>query len=120
VHVARYLAPDESLPAADVRKQLEAILDRMQPGWRDHIAASQFLPSILVAGALDEADRGGLPGRPEVATNVAGLFLAGDWVGPAGLLADASLASASAAAKLAVDSVVSVGKDVCYETARAV
>jgi len=30
---------------------------------------------------------------------VPGLYVAGDWVGPAGLLADASLASARAAAR---------------------
>ncbi|HLI66826.1 MAG TPA: hypothetical protein VKU90_10725, partial [Caulobacteraceae bacterium] len=44
------------------------------------------------------AAHGGLNARPPVAVpNAEGLFLAGDWIGPAGLLADAAAASARAA-----------------------
>jgi len=36
--------------------------------------------------------------RPEVTTQVRGLYLAGDWVGGEGILSDAALSSARAAA----------------------
>ncbi len=52
---------------------------------------------------LPLAERGGLPGRPAVAVPGApGLFVAGDWVGDRGLLADAAAASGTRAAELAV------------------
>ncbi|HEU4538221.1 MAG TPA: hypothetical protein VFS00_29065, partial [Polyangiaceae bacterium] len=48
---------------------------------------------------LVAAARGGYAGRPDVAdTDVEGVFLAGDWVGPTGMLLDAALASAKRAA----------------------
>ncbi len=37
--------------------------------------------------------------RPSVTTSLPGLYLAGDWVGEEGILSDASLSSARAAAK---------------------
>jgi phytoene dehydrogenase-like protein len=44
---------------------------------------------------------GGTAGRPGPAvSSVANLYVVGDWVGPEGLLADASLASAKQAAHL--------------------
>jgi hypothetical protein len=55
-----------------------------------------------VANTLPLASSGGLAGRPGVAdTGVPGVTMAGDWVGPVGLLADASLASGYAAGRLA-------------------
>jgi pyruvate/2-oxoglutarate dehydrogenase complex dihydrolipoamide dehydrogenase (E3) component len=49
------------------------------------------------------ASTGGLAGRPSItATGVPRVFLAGDWVGPEGLLADAALASGHAAARAAL------------------
>src|SRR6185436_3998372 len=60
----------------------------------------RFLPSLVVSNALVTAEDGGLAGRPPVEVpGVRGLCLAGDWVGPEGMLADASLASAEAAAQ---------------------
>ena len=58
----------------------------------------------LVAHVMDRAaESGGMRGRPTVTdSGVPGVFLAGDWVGPAGHLADASLASAEAAVAAAV------------------
>jgi hypothetical protein len=54
-----------------------------------------------VAAALVSASHG-LAGRPAVdGTGVAGLLLAGDWVGGEGMLADASLASGRRAGLLA-------------------
>jgi predicted NAD/FAD-dependent oxidoreductase len=44
---------------------------------------------------------GGLAGRPAVERG-AGLYLAGDWIGPEGWLVDAAIASGAAAAKAAL------------------
>lgn len=76
-------------------QELEALLDGMQPGWRDVLVHRRFLPAMTVSNALPLAE---LP-RPSPATPVQGLYIAGDWVGDEGILSDASLASARAAAK---------------------
>ena len=97
IHVMEYLGPDRKGDEA----LLEALLDRLQPGWRDGVVERRFLPSLTVSNALVTAAGGGLAGRPgpEV-PSLAGLYVAGDWVGAEGILADASLASAKRAAEL--------------------
>ena len=65
----------------------------------EDVVTSRFLARMVVAGAAPTAARGGLGGRPAVdATGLPGVYLAGDWVGPTGLIADAALASGHAAA----------------------
>jgi phytoene dehydrogenase-like protein len=76
-------------------RTLEALLDRMQPGWRDVLVHRRFLPSMTVSNALVTAGAA----RPSASTSIRGLYIAGDWVGDEGLLSDASLASARSAAK---------------------
>ncbi|WP_373047551.1 phytoene desaturase family protein [Vulgatibacter sp.] len=95
VHVARYLLGEEQGDEAG----LELALDRLQPGWRDHVVERRFLPRIVVSHGLPLAAQGGAAGRPagEVA-GIENLRLAGDWVGPEGMLSDASFSSAAAAA----------------------
>jgi hypothetical protein len=67
------------------------------------VVTSRFLANLSVTGAVPRAASGGLAGRPGVAdTGTPGITMAGDWVGPVGLLADASLASGQAAGRLAV------------------
>ncbi len=90
-------------PAADER-DLESLLDVAQPGWRQAMVQRVFLPHIAGSTALPLAIEGGLAGRrgPRV-PGLAGVFLAGDWIGPDGYLSDASLASGRAAARLAIE-----------------
>ena len=96
VHVARYGATDD--PRASER-ELEGVLERLQPGARGLVVERRFLPSITVAHDFPQAARGGARGRPgPVVPGAPGVFVAGDWVGHAGMLADASLASGRAAA----------------------
>ena len=83
--------------AADER-ELEGLLDRIQPGWRDVLVHRRFLPSMTVSNALVTPSAQ----RPPVTTGVRGLYLAGDWVGDEGLLSDAALASARAAARAVI------------------
>jgi phytoene dehydrogenase-like protein len=98
VAAIRYGATEAS---AD-RAVLEAHLARA--GLREEdVVTSRFLARMVVAGTAPIAARGGLGGRPAVdATGLPGVYLAGDWVGPAGLLADAALASGHDAALRAV------------------
>ncbi|HET9317418.1 MAG TPA: NAD(P)/FAD-dependent oxidoreductase, partial [Vicinamibacteria bacterium] len=81
----------------------EALVDRAQPGWRDEVVERRFVPDLVVTNALVLAREDGLAGRPGVVVpERPGFFVAGDWVGPEGQLADASLASARAAAAAVV------------------
>ena len=99
IHVAKYLDPDvPSDPKSDER-QLEGLLDLVQPGWRAVLVERRYLPNMVVYHALVTAAAGGAAGRPGPAVpNIANLYVVGDWVGATGLLADASLASAKQAA----------------------
>jgi phytoene dehydrogenase-like protein len=82
------------------RAQLDAVVAEagVRPG---DVVNSRFLAHMTVAGAIPQARNGGLSGRPGVEdTGVPGVTMAGDWVGPAGLLADAALASGHTAGLL--------------------
>ncbi len=99
VHVARYLTPADDGHEADIEAELEALLHRVQAGFRDALVHRRFLPSLVVSNALVTAEGGGVAGRPRPAVDgIDGLTLAGDWVGSEGMLADAALASARRAA----------------------
>ena len=89
VHVAQYLGPEEHGDVTD----LEALTDRALPGWRDHVVHRRFLPSLHAASATSLAG----VARPDVRVTP-GIWVAGDWVGETGLIADASAASATRAA----------------------
>ena len=102
VHAAMYLGSEAAVDRHSVRREIEALVDLVQPGWRDAVVRARFLPHLRVAHDLPAAAHGGLTGRPgPQVPEVPGLFVAGDWVGPRGMLADASLASAHAAAEAA-------------------
>jgi phytoene dehydrogenase-like protein len=104
IHAAKYLGADAAGDSGDAAAaELEGLIDRVQPGWRDVVVERRFLPSMIVANDLPTAESGGLAGRAAVALDdLPGIYLAGDWVGPQALLVDASLASARAASELAV------------------
>jgi phytoene dehydrogenase-like protein len=103
VHVTKYLGDHASDPARD-RAEMESLLDLAQPGWKDLVEAEEFLPGITVVDAVPAAAQGGLRGRPgPVLPDYQRVFVAGDWVGNEGQLADASLASAKQAAALALE-----------------
>jgi phytoene dehydrogenase-like protein len=96
VHVARYGAT--SADADRARLMTFAAAAGIAPG---DVATSRFLPKMTVATALPAVGKG-LAARPAVAVEeTPGLFVAGDWAGPAGWLSDASLASGEQAGLLA-------------------
>ena len=88
--------------AAEDRPELETY--RRMCGVADEdVVIDRFLASMTVASTQPLARLGGLRGRPTVdATGTAGIHLAGDWVGPDGLLADTALASGHEAARRAL------------------
>ncbi len=87
--------------AAQDRPQLESLVATAGVGDQD-VVVRRFLARMVVYSALPLASAGGLAGRPGIEdTGVPGVTMAGDWIGPVGLLADASLASGHAAGGLA-------------------
>ena len=102
VSLAKYLPPDSGRSAAEDRRELEGLLDLVQPRWRSDATAVRFLHRVVAATDIPTAETGGLAGRPPTAVpEVPGVHVAGDWVGPRGLLADAALASGAAAGRAA-------------------
>jgi phytoene dehydrogenase-like protein len=100
VHVMKYLGNDTTASSDGVEEELESFIDFLQPGWKEHTLARRFLPGMTVANGLPCAQEDGLLGRPGVAVpERPHVFLAGDWVGPDGLLADAAAASAAESAR---------------------
>ncbi len=105
VHVAKYLPAGLTTDPAEDRTELERYMDLVQPSWRDQVIHQRFLPRMNVTQAIVRSEFGGLKGRPGVdAPAVENVYLAGDWVGPEGMLVDAAFASASRAAKLLIGS----------------
>lgn len=102
IHVMRYLDPAEKPDRVKLLAELEDFVDLVQPGWREEERVRQFLPAMPSMSSIPLAANGGVDGRPDVAVEAAdGLFIAGDWVGPNGLLGDASAGSGRAAGEAA-------------------
>lgn len=102
IHLARFLRPGH-LAEPGVRSQLEALLDRMAGQWRSQVVHARYLPNITVTHDACLTATGGRRGRIAVdALGIPGMLLAGDWVGPSGMLAQASIASGAHAAELAL------------------
>ena len=100
--IAKYLHPTAPHDPAGHLAELEAGLDLIHPGWRGVEVGRQYLPEMTVTTSVSRAEEGGLSGRPGPALDDApGVFVAGDWVGNHGWLADAVLGSAREAARLA-------------------
>jgi phytoene dehydrogenase-like protein len=109
IHVAKYRAKPAQATCRDYdgdslrlndearrdQAELEAFLEELQPGWRELVVHRRFLPSLAVTNAVT------IPSayRPQPETAVRGLYIAGDWVGGDGVMADAALTSARAAAR---------------------
>ncbi|MGH9010996.1 MAG: phytoene desaturase family protein [Acidimicrobiia bacterium] len=101
VHVLHYLPLGDQTPAGELRSGLEEHA-RMAGVDSPNVEEQRFLLRMTVVGAVPTPASGGLAGRPAIdSTGVPGVFVAGDWVGPRGWLADASLSSGEAAGQAA-------------------
>jgi hypothetical protein len=77
-----------------VRAELEEYATLVLPGWRRHVAFARFLPALTVTPMMPTTTD-----RPdEDFLGLQRITIAGDWVGPEGMLADAAVASALRAA----------------------
>jgi phytoene dehydrogenase-like protein len=100
VSTMKYLSPAEPSDGARDEAELEAWLDRLQPGWREVLIERRWLPAMITTNALPTAAGGGARGRPGPRVpDAPGAFVVGDWVGGEGMLLDAALASAERAAE---------------------
>jgi len=94
----RYLHPGADGPADENRSALEDIA-AASGVQASSLLADRYLHAMTVAHGIPLAERGGLAGRPGIdAADRPGVLIAGDWVGPEGMLADAATSSAWAAA----------------------
>jgi phytoene dehydrogenase-like protein len=101
IHTLKYLDPAHPTDPHTDERDLEDLLDTVQPGWRAEVVKRIYLPRMDSASWLPTARRGGLAGRLDSRLpGLAGLYLAGDWVDSKGYLADAIFASARQAARL--------------------
>lgn len=99
LHAARYLTPGEK-GSKDDFKELERLVDLMQPSWRDQIADETRLIAMPVSQDIPAFSRQGRM-APIKLDDAPGLFLAGDWVGEGAMLSDAAAKSAREAARAA-------------------
>ena len=76
--------------------QVKQRADLILPGWREEVEFARFLPEMTVVHAIPTAAHG----RPDVdALSMPSVAIAGDWVGPEAMLADAAVASGIRAAR---------------------
>ncbi|QBD76701.1 NAD(P)/FAD-dependent oxidoreductase [Ktedonosporobacter rubrisoli] len=103
IHAFKQLDPRQTTDPHQDERELEALLDAAQPGWREVVVKRFFLPHIEALGMLPLAKSGGYAGRPgPQLPGMANLYLAGDWIGE-GFGIDASLGSARQAAQLLLE-----------------
>lgn len=103
--LAEYLAPDVE-PSSERLEDFARTVG-IAP---ERVVARRYLHRMVACTSIPTASLGGLAGRPDVdaltrLSGRTGTFVAGDWVGPEGHLADAVLASARSAALAAVQHV---------------
>jgi phytoene dehydrogenase-like protein len=102
VSLLRYLAPGEAVGEATTARSALRELARVAGISDDDVLFERPLHRVVVTHGAPTAAGGGLPGRPPIhALGLPAVFLAGDWVGSTGLLADASSASGQQAGQAA-------------------
>jgi phytoene dehydrogenase-like protein len=103
VSVARYLSPRETSGGPDGAAELHD-LARLAGIADEEVLHARYLAGLTVTYGTPVAAAGGRRSRPAVdSLGIPGVFLAGDWVGPEGLLADAAAASGVHAGEVAAD-----------------
>ena len=52
IQTAKYLPPDNQDSTETIERELEELLDLVQPGWRDVTVHRRFLPDMIVMNAM--------------------------------------------------------------------
>lgn len=97
LHVFKYLHPDDNIDGKELKKELEQFLEKIQPGWQEHKISSRFMPTITVNQRLPQI--GDEQKLQRSKSEVAGLYLAGDWVSSHSILSEGAVSSAKQAAE---------------------
>ncbi|MEW9699572.1 phytoene desaturase family protein [Paenibacillus sp. SI8] len=100
LHAMRYNDNDNLRDAQADEKALIDLMDLLEPGWEKEVVSMRFSPNVLVGYDSHTIHHNGAgPAPGPVVPEVPGLYVAGDWVGAEGRLADAGMASAKQAAE---------------------
>ncbi|MGP0585629.1 protoporphyrinogen/coproporphyrinogen oxidase [Paenibacillus timonensis] len=99
LHLYKYTSPDDVPNAERDRKELEEFLDLLQPGWRNELITSRYLPRIPVTYGLQTVERVCSDMGETIVSDLPGLYLAGDWTVGDPMLSDAAIVSGKAAAE---------------------
>jgi phytoene dehydrogenase-like protein len=100
IHAFKQLDPEHLGDPREDERDLEDLLDTVQPGWRDVLVKRVYLPHIEAIGMLPTVHSNGYAGRPgPQVPGLSNLYLAGDWIGE-GFLSDPSLGSARRVAQM--------------------
>ncbi|MCM3633380.1 phytoene desaturase family protein [Paenibacillus camelliae] len=97
LHCLKYLRPGEQANNEQVRSELEQFIERLQPGWKNEVITSRFMPSITVNHRLPRANEES-PLLQSLAV-VPGIYVAGDWASPHSMLLDGAVSSGRLAAE---------------------
>lgn len=108
IHLMYYLQPGEKMDSKAVKTVLEELLEMAQPGWKEYLVDTRFLPEMTVANGYPDIRTGGFGGRVNpIVPDVRNLYVAGDWVGSSNLLFDATCNSV----RMAVDAILSASNE---------
>ena len=100
IHAFKQLDPLHLGDPGEDERDLERLLDTVQPGWREVLVKRVYLPHIEAIGMLPTVHSGGYAGRPgPQVPGLSNLYLVGDWIGE-GFLSDPSFGSARQVAQL--------------------
>ncbi|WP_318243566.1 phytoene desaturase family protein [Fictibacillus norfolkensis] len=104
LHVMKYNGSNNLSEVEMDERRLRELLNLLQPGWENEVVAVRFLPNQLIAYDSRSVMNHGVGIAPgPIVPEIRGLFVAGDWVGRRGRLADAAMDSAREAAKDAIN-----------------
>ena len=99
IHVMKYNGSNPHSDARADERQLTRFLDLLQPGWEKEVVTARYLPNMLIASDSRSFRNHGTGVAPGPAVKeIRGLYVAGDWVGSDGRLAETAMASAKQAA----------------------
>jgi phytoene dehydrogenase-like protein len=102
LHVHKYLTLDENGDASSLREELENWLEFIQPGWKDEVITTRFMPSITISHRIPMNVHQKIIEEPYL--GIPGVYLAGDWVSPDAMLADGAMKSGKICAEKIIKS----------------
>jgi len=105
IHLFKYLNGRETRNAQAIKKELEEFMDLLQPGWREKVVTSRFMPNLTVSHYLPVSDyKQWVQTLPHISEVMPGVHVCGDWTTAEHMLADAAIYSAYSAARRIIQS----------------